>query len=417
MPDSLKSKTLQNVGFNSIARILQFVISGIASIILTRTLLPGDYGIVGFAGIVISFISQFGDIGISSAAVQKQNLDQTGVYTAFTLKLVLSLFVFLAAFVTAPLVQLFFDNEAIVGVVRVLALSFLLNCGSFLPNLLLSRDLDYKKISYANALSAMVNSTAAVVLALLGFKYWSIVVAGLLMSISLAVLLNFFRPIRYRLRYDHQTAKGFLRFGGNLFISGLTIFLIFNADNFIIGSLKGADALGYYSVAFTWATMSCLLISSVILTVLFPTFSRIQDDRAKIKRSYLELVRYVSFGGVLINSTLFVVAGDFLVLVLGRDSDKWLPALPSLRILCFYGIARLLLEPAGPVAMALGRTDVTRKATFLVAAIELGLLYPVLQLFGIEGVAVLVTAAYLSQYAVYYPLLKKELKIGLGRRT
>ncbi|ABC76298.1 lipopolysaccharide biosynthesis protein [Syntrophus aciditrophicus] len=412
MSDSLKNTTIRNIGYTSITKVIQIVTSAIANIILTRTLLPNDYGIVGFAVIFISFLAQFGDLGIGSAIIQKKDLNDDELYTAFTIKILLSLVLFLFAFIFAPLTIRFFDNQAIVPVIRVLAFTFVLNTFSFLPNVLLTRDLNYKKISCANIVSAIINSSVAVVLALTGFKYWSLVIAGICMTLSLSVLVNIFRPVRYRFAYNSDAARNFLKYGGNLFLAGFSVFLIFNADNFIIGSVKGATNLGYYSVAFTWGTMVCSMIGSMVLNVLFPTFSKIQGNRDRLKRAYLRILQYVSFGGLLINMTLFVASRDFLLIVLGHNTDKWMPALSALRILCFYGIARLLLEPVGSVMMALGRTDILKKANFLAAAIELGGLYPVLYFYGIEGVAVLVTCAYISQYLLYYLTLRGELQIG-----
>ncbi|OPY13058.1 MAG: Lipopolysaccharide biosynthesis protein WzxC [Syntrophus sp. PtaB.Bin001] len=414
MTDTLKDKTVRNIGYTSIAKVIQVTASAVASIVLTRTLLPSDYGIVGFAGIFISFFAQFGDLGIGSAVIQKKELKRVELYTAFTIKIVLSLGIFIIIFLCAPLANRFFDNQAIVPVIRVLALSFLLNTFGFLPNILLTRDLDYKKIAYSNVFSALLNSTVAVVLALTGFKYWSIVIAGICMTISLSVLVNIYRPVQYRFAYDYRAAKEFLVFGGNLFLAGFTVFLIFNADNFLIGAVKGATNLGYYSVAFTWGTMACGLIGSMVLSVLFPTFSKIQGDKPRLKSSYLKILQYVSFGGIFVNICLFVISKDFLLLVLGHNTDKWMPALTAFRVLCFYGIARLLLEPVGSVIMALGRTNILKKANILTAVIELGGLYPALYFYGIEGVAVLVTFAYMSQYVLYYWTLKDEMQIGLG---
>lgn len=412
MPDTLRNKTIRNIGYNSIAKIIQLVIHAFANIILTRTLLPSDYGIVSFAGIFISFLVQFGDLGIRSAVIQKKELSHKELYIAFTIKAVLGSVIFLVAFICAPLAAIFSDNQDTTSVVQVLAFGFILNTFSFLPNILLTRDLDYKKLSYINILSALLNSIIAVILALAGFKYWSLVVASICGTIASAILINIIHPVRYRFAYDSETARGFLLFGGNLFLNGLTVFLIFNADNFLIGTVKGSINLGYYSIAFSWGSMVCTTIGSIVLSVLFPTFSKIQENREMLKISYLMVLRYVSFGGILVNMTLFVVSRDFLVLVLGHNTDKWLPALSAFRILCFYGIVRLLLEPVGQVLLALGRTNILRKATLLAAAIELSCLYPALYFFGIEGAAVLVTVAYISQYAIYYQSLNIELHIN-----
>ena len=412
MPESLKTTTLRNVSYNSLATVIHLVVMAVANIILTRILSPSDYGIVGFAAIFTAFLSQFSDLGIGSAVVQKKELEQRELYTAFTIKFVIGLVIFVLAFLGAPLAVRVFDNPAIVEVIRVLALNFVLNTFGILPSILLTRNLDYKKIAMANLIPAILQSAVAVIMALMGFKYWSLVIASLVMSLSSCVMINILHPVRYRIAFSRDAAASFIRFGGNVFLAGLIVFLIFNADNFLIGAVKGATDLGYYSLAFNWGSMACTMIASIVLSVLFPTFSKMQGDRERLKNSYLKVLQYISFGGMLVNMTLFVVSRDFLFLVLGHHTDKWLPALTSLRILCFYGVARLLLEPVGQVVMALARTDVLRQANLLAAALELTGLYPSLHFMGIEGVALLVTVSYMAQYALYYRCLRSELQIS-----
>lgn len=412
--ESLKATTVRNVGFNSIANVILLVVMAVANIIMTRTLAPSDYGIVGFAGIFTAFLYRFSDLGIGSAVIQKKELDQRELYTAFTIKFVLGILVFVVAFLIAPLAMLFFDNPAIVTVIRVLALNFILNTFATLPNILMIRKLDYKKISAANLVPALLNSVVAVTLALMGFKYWSLVIASLVMSFSTCVMMNIMHPVQYYFAFSWTAAERFIRFGGNLFLAGFITFIIFNADNFLIGAAKGATTLGYYSLAFNWGSMACTMIASIVLSVLFPTFSKMQGDRERLKNSCLKVLQYISFGGVLVNMTLFVVSRDFLFLVLGHHTDKWLPALTALRILCFYGIARLLLEPVTQILMAVGRTSALSQAALLVAAIELVGLYPALYFLGLEGVAILVTVAYVTQYVLYYRIIRSELQVSLA---
>lgn len=409
MSESLKAKTFSNVGYNSVAKVISLVFQAIANIILTRTLTAGDYGIVGFAAIFTAFLGQFSDLGIGSALIHRSEIDDKALYTGFTLKFFLGIAVCSAAWLAAPLATTLFDNPAVVDVIRILSLSFVINSFMFLPNILLTKELNYKKISIYNTLTILFQSTIAIILALKGFKFWSIVIANVSASVFTVVIVNIIKPVKIKFSFNRAIADQLVNYGGNIFITGFIVFIIFNIDNFVIGSVAGADQLGYYALAFNWGSMMCTLISSTILSVMFPTLSKMQRDKERIKSAYLRVLEYMSFVGILANMTLFVIAKDFLVHVLGHGTDKWLPALVALRILCIYGIFRMLLEPLGSVIMALGRTEQLRKVNFVVAIIELSLIYPVLMQFGINGVAVLVTCAYVSQFVMYYPFLKKDL--------
>ena len=410
---TVESRTFRNIGYNSIARILTYITSAASSIVLGRCLLASDYGIVSFAFIFINFMDRFADIGIGSALVQRKVLDETTLYTAFTLKFIIGVVITAVTFVLSGIVSTFTNNPDGIMIVRLLSLCFLFNNISFIPNSLLTREMNFKKISIAESSVYFVNSGVAIILALRGYGYWSIVAANLVSNFTAAVLMALFRPVKVRFRFDSSVAKKLVDFGGYLFLSGLFSFLIANFDNFIVGVVKGAVELGYYAIAFNWGSMVCLIMYSVVLRVILPVMSKLQDKVAELKVSYLKTLEYSSYFIVLVNVSLFVVSREFLVSILSHGSGKWLPALAALRILCLYGILRGLLEPIGQVIVALGKTKVMFKANLVASVIEVSAIYPALKVFGIEGVAGIVTVSYLSQYVIYYYYLKRAVGVEL----
>jgi len=410
--NSLKIKTIVNIGYVAVARVANLAFSGAASIILAQNLSSSDYGIVGFATIFIGFLAQFSDLGINSAVIQKSDLDERGLYTGFTIKFFIGNIIFGFAFFLSPVTKVFFDNDAVEMVMIVLSLNFLLNTFSFLPNCLLVRDLNYKKIFLPDICSSLIGSITSIILALSGFKYWSIVYANLSSSVVRSLILNILKPVKIRFRFNKEIAAEFIHYGGFLFLSGFFVYAIFNADNFIIGAVKGSQELGYYALAFNWGSMICGILFSTVNSVLFPTFSRKQDDRDWLKKNYLRVLEYLSFLAVLGNAILFAVAPDFLFFILGHGTDKWHAAINAFKILCIYGIFRALLEPVGNIFLALGKTNMLFRSTVIVAVLELSLLYPSIKYFGIEGAAIVVTIAYAMQYFVYFPFLKKNFNLN-----
>ncbi|MGO9138324.1 MAG: lipopolysaccharide biosynthesis protein [Syntrophales bacterium] len=409
--DDLKLKTVKNIGFNAFSNIAKFLLSAGASIILAQRLSPSDYGVVGFAMIFINFLARFSDLGITDAVIQRNQLDDRGLYTGYTTKCILGIAVFALVFLLSPLAKLFFDNSAIENVIKVLSVSFIISTFGFLPTCLLTRELNYKKLIIPQLSSAVVNSGLSIILALTGFNYWSIVLANVAGTVISVLAVNFLHPVKIKFKFDKKLFREFMGFGGNLFLSGLIIFLIFNADNFAVGTLIGSVALGLYTIAFNWGAMISGRLYDVVHNVLFPTFSRIQNDTNKLKESYLKVLEYITFIGVISNLTLLLCSEDFLYYVLGRGTDKWMPALMTFQILLIYGIIRTFLEPLANVLLALGASKLLLKSNVIAGAVELCLLYPVTKYYGIEGVAILVTVAYSVQYFIYFPFLKKEVDL------
>lgn len=411
MAESLKNTTFKNIGYNAIGKVVSFLFQSVATIIVSRELIADDYGVAGFAMICVTFMRNFSSFGISNAAVHAREFDEKGMSTAFTLRLILSLFAFAVTFAFSGLARHFIDHEAISSVIKVLAFAILIDNFSSVSSIILQRKLKYSLISIAETGLTATSSITAIILALNGFKYWSIVYGFISANIAFALIMYLCMPYKFKFALDIALAKQYLHYGAFVFLSGLLYFAIYNADNFIIGSVAGVSQLGYYSIAFNWGGMVPEIVWAVAGSVLFPTFSRMQDDPMRVKRAYLVIIQYIAMISILCNVGLFCVADNFLVTVLGKGTDKWLPSLQTLRILCFYGIIRSLIAPASPLMMAQGKTRTQFQANLLAAVVELALVYPAIRFGSIEVVGLVVLLSYACQMFIYLPAMKSDNSI------
>jgi len=414
MNTELRRQTVRNLKYNSIATLSVYIIQFVTNIILARILEPKDYGVVGFSQIFINFMIQFSDFGINGALIQRKELDKATLSTAFTLKAILSMVIVTVMLTLAPVSQVFMAQREVTSVIRLLSLNIILSTFAFLPLVLLTKGLEYQKLVLPQTVSVVLNSLTALIMAYSGFGFWSIVLGSIIGNLGNAVMLFYMKPHSLAFGYEAHIARELVRFGGSMLLPGLIIFIIFNTDNFVIGAARGATQLGYYALAFSWGSIVCTLLAGSFHKVLFPTFSKLQDDLSALKKSYLTSLHYIAFLAVPVNLILLILGKEFLIHILGRGTDRWLPALPVLQILCCYGVFRALLEPLGNVILGIGKPQLCLKANILAAVIELGLLYPAIHFYGIEGVAAAVTVAYMSQYAIYLPIMRREIDVKVG---
>jgi O-antigen/teichoic acid export membrane protein len=411
MSQSLKNTTFKNISYNAIGKVVAFGFQSVANIILSRELIAADYGVAGFAMIFVAFMKNFSGFGINSAAVHAKEFDEKAMATAFTLRQIIGVVAFGITIAFSGMAEHFIDHKAITSVIRVLAFAILIDNFSLVSSIYLARDLKFSVISLAETGLTAVSSITAIVLALNGFKYWSIVYAFLAANLVYVVITYWYMPYRFKFSIDTEIAKQYLRYGSTVFLTGLLSFTIFNMDNFIIGSVAGVSQLGYYAIAFNWGAMVCSIMGAVVFGVLFPTFSRMRDDAVRMKQAYLKIIQYTALFSVLCNVGLFCVADNFLVTVLGKGTDKWLPSLITLRILCMYGIVRSLIEPASSFLMAQGKTKTPLKAALCVASIELAIVYPAIRYGSIVFVGCAVLFAYSCQLVIYLPALNQTNNI------
>lgn len=409
-----KAQTFRNVIYNSLVRGATLICQLLASTVIARNLSATDMGVVGFAGIIIGFLTQFSDCGVGNAAIRRPQLERRNYETAFTLKVFLGAGAFAIAMLIAPFAGHFCNHPAAGNVTRFLALNFLISTIGFLPLVQLERELNFRALVIPGVINTVVRCSLAIGLILYGWKFWAVVVADVGANLAGNIATQYVRKIPLRFRFDWQDAGEFLRFGLPLVSAGVITFLIFNMANFLVSATMGIAMLGYYSLALNWGSFICGLLSNTVNVVLFSSFAAIQHDTEKLRRWYLKTVDLAAFISVVANTALLANAHAFLVIFLGKGTDKWIPAELTLQILCFYGIIRAITEPLGNCLMARNRTRTLLQAALLCGTLLAVLLLCVLPSHKIECVAVVVIVSYASQALVYFPFLRRELSITVA---
>jgi O-antigen/teichoic acid export membrane protein len=125
-------------------------------------------------------------------------------------------------------------------------------------------------------------------------------------------------------------------------------------------------------------------VAGPVQEVLFPAFSRMQDDRERLADAWLRVTRIVAAVAMPALLGLFVLAPDFVSVVLG---SKWHSVVPVLQVLVWVGLLQSLQSLNSSVLLALGRT----RALFRFSLFHFGshlIAFAIGVHYGITGVAV-----------------------------
>jgi lipopolysaccharide exporter len=409
-----KAKTFRNVIYTTLTKGTTIVCIAVTAGVVARNLSPSDYGVVGFALIIMNFLFHFSDMGVFTAAIQRRTLDQQSLRSAFTLRVMLSSGAFVAAQLVAPLAHHLFEHPAITNVVRLASFNYLATMIGFMSFIMLTREHNFRALVIPGVAGSVARTILAVTLVLLGWKYWAVVLADLGANLTSSVAMQLVRKIPIRFEVDWADFREFLRIGTPSIGGGLLVFLILNMDNFLVGLKMGSAKLGYYALAFSWGAFICGFLSDTVNSVMLPAFSAMQDDTAAMRRWYLKSVDMAGFVAVVANTALLANGRFFLVTFLGKGTGKWLPVTTPLKILCIYGILRVITEPLTNCIVARGRTKLLLGSGALAGVAELLLILLVLPTGRIDLIAAAVLVAYATQAIIYLPFLRKEFSIGFG---
>jgi O-antigen/teichoic acid export membrane protein len=384
---------------------------GIAgSIILAHVLFPSDYGVFALALLLIGAVMMVNDLGLGSSLVQQQaEPTRAEMQAIFTFQQAIVLAAVVTIFLLAPVIGAFYHLSAsAVWLTRFMGLYVLATSFRWMPSVLLTRRVRFTKMAIVDVVTAVIYQLVTVGGALAGLRFWALGLGLTVYAVSNALLINVLAPWPMGWRWNWAIVRAHLRFGipyqGTVLVAALET----AAGPVLLGVLSGSAAIGYATFALSLVNFG-FLVPLLILQVGFPAMSRIQHDPERLAKALEVAIKancYLLYGAYL---PLLLFGGAIVRIVF---SGRWLPAVPLLLILLWWGLLRSLLTMAATALNALGKSILNFWLHLAPAAASwllIGLLVPRRGLIGF-GEALLITAIPVPLSLVY---LKRFLPLRL----
>jgi len=364
------------------AALNQIVMIGLA-----RVLSPGDFGLYAVCMVFISILTYVSTFGLDSAAIHRQSDSDKAIGSATFLRFCFSMVISAAFVILAPIIADIVGNDNLLNPLRVVGVTIIIATFGFETSVRLVKDLRFKLVSMVRVANIIVWSGTALLLAYLGLKFWSLLLAFIAGMIATAIVLWMIRPWRIIHRLDTKIAREMLRYGAFSMGTGLVSLMVWNFDKLAVSAVTGSSALlGAYYIAFNYGTIIPNLFTGVVGTVMFPTFSRMQKDLPTLRSRYLKTLRYLSYISIPAGVGLAVVSKSFVLKVLGPE---WSNAVTPLVILSGLGILSSLVIPASSVFLATGNPHRMFRQTWVMAVPFFVFLIPAVLYGKLAGVALL----------------------------
>ncbi|MFK7847040.1 MAG: MOP flippase family protein [Rhodothermales bacterium] len=367
-----KKNVVSGISWSFVNQIAAQVLNLLITIVLVRFISPKEFGILGMVTVLTGFAYAFLNFGFAAALIQKDDVSEKDIATVFFISITSGLFLYALFFLGAGPIARFYDKPELVGLVRYISLNFLILSFGIVQSSILIKKLAFKKLAQINIFSILVAGTVAITMATKGYGIWCLVIQSLLLSSLSTILLVSYSGIKVRFGFDKTAFLGMFNFGGHAAADSMLGYWARNLDNLLIGKYLGDISLGLYSKAYSIMLLPLVNFSQVISKVLFPSFSSIQQDHAKIKHVYLKVTRIIAFVTFPLMLVLWALSENFVLVVFG---EAWQDMIPLLKVLCWLGIPQSILTLNGSLYHALGRADLAfRVGLLLKANIVIGLI-------------------------------------------
>jgi O-antigen/teichoic acid export membrane protein len=392
-PDrSLDRSIVRAVAWNGVARWASQVLSWITTIVVARVLTPGDYGLVGMAGLYLNLALLISQAGIGDTIIALRDLTKRQISELNTVAIALGLgLVGLSCVLALPLAR-FFSTPRLFGVIVVSSGLYLINAFQIVPKAVLQRELRFKLLAVIDTVRAFVQIFITILFVFLKFGYWSLV-AGYMTSALVGSILTFLSRMQGFAIPDLKLLRRELKFSRFVMLSNIAWYTYDNADFGVAGRVLGAVPLGNYTVAWSISSAPVEKIANLIANVTPSYFSALQTDKAELRRYVVRLTEVLSLVTVPASIGL-VLTADFLVPVL--LGPKWLGVVAPLRLLGLFVAARSIATILPNLLIAIGDARFVMWVS-ICAAVIMPVAFLVGSRWGTSGIA--------AAWVIAYPLI------------
>lgn len=394
----LKKRSLRSGAITLTSQAAKFVIQLGSTIILARILTPEDYGIMAMVVSITGFAGLFINLGLSTAVIQRAEINHAQVSTLFWINAGIGAFVMLLVASLSPVVAWFYQTPALKWLTLALSCNFLINGLAVQHHALLNRQMKFFSIAIIQVVGILAGILVAIIAAINGFGYWALVFNSLTVS-GVSFIGGWFASGWLPGLPNRNSGVGeMIRFGSDIVGFNIINFFCRNLDNILIGRYCGSGALGLYSKAYQLLMMPITNLREPMNKVGMPALSRLQNEPEQYRKYYMKYVSLLSFLSMPLVAFLFIFSDNIIRLVLG---DQWMGASILFKILAIVSFIQPVSSTRGLVLLTTGKSR-----RYLLLGIVSSITVIAAFIIGVQWGAIGVAAAYLVHtYLFLFPYL------------
>lgn len=408
-PANIGTRAATGAALMVVARLTTRLIDLGSMLVLTRILLPADFGLVAIAASLCALMESVLDLPINQALLRLPVIERVHYDTAFTIGLMRG-GVLMAILVACAFPAAYFYHDArLAPLICFLAFSPLMR-GIMSPRMAaFQKQLSFWRDFAIELSGKSISFVFGTVMALLTHSYWALAFSTVMYSGAMMVQSYSFAP--YRPRLCLRELHVFSGFAGWMTAAQIVSALNWQFERLLLGKVVNCSALGLFATAGDITNIPFLALFGPMARPVMTAFSHFCDDRERLAASYQKTsVAMATIGlPLLIGESL--VADSTVRVVVG---PAWAGAAPMVRWLALSLTPAVFTLATFPLLMAFGRTKSILNRNLLEFGVKLPLVVVGVLLAGFSGV---IAARFASELAsdIYGLLLVRSLT-GLSIR-
>ena len=324
----------------------------VTTMILARFITPEDFGMIGVLAVIFTVANILLDSGLGGSLIKEKEITGLDCSTIGTFNIIVGILIYIILFLLSNTLEAYFEIPGLSHVVRVISIVFPITALGIVPQSLLKRNLEFKKLFISSIISVIIASLVAIIIAVKGGGVYALVSYQIMVNLVL-VICNFIFT-RYRLSFRMSLINLERLFPFGFFTSIVTIVdtVYENIMTMLTGKFLNVQTAGYlYQAKRLEETMSSSLAMAVGI-VAFPVLTRMKDNLEEFVTEAQSTLKTITLLVFPILITVSIYSKEILVILFGK---QWISSAPYLRVLMISGLFILMEQLYLSFIKALGR--------------------------------------------------------------
>lgn len=357
----------------------------ISSAILARLLLPEDFGLVAIVLVIFGLVSLLFEFGVNMALIQNNKATDEHFHTAWTIRLLQSLFIAILLAAFSPLIAGFYGDGRLEAICQIMALGSLIRGFENIGAVKLQKDMKFFHDFTYNVAPKIISTLVTIGLAFY-YKSYMALVMGMLLN-NLIIVLTSYIIVRFKPKFSLAKISEIWGFSQWILIRNLAQYIGSAGDILFLSMISTPAKIGFYKWGTELSSMAITEVQQPFSRVLVPALAKIKDDHDRLIAAYLKALSMMTLISVPITLGFGAVAEELIPLFLGGGA-KWLPVVPLIEALVFFAMCTAMYGISGSLLTITGHVKYTAYIYWIQAIITIVTLYPAYYLAELEGVAI-----------------------------
>ncbi|OIR03143.1 lipopolysaccharide biosynthesis protein WzxC [mine drainage metagenome] len=288
------------------------------NLILTRLLFPEAFGLMAIVQSVVFGLVMLSDIGIVTSIIHnKRGSEAVFVNTAWTMRVIQSVIIWVVLCMLAPLLAAFYAQPMLTSLLPVVGFGSVLGGLASTKLALINRSLALRKLVLIEVGSQAIGLLMMILWAWIDHTIWSLVWGGLIGGFVKTAASHFLlEGAHNKFAWDRDSVKELFVFGQWMLVSSILTFFAGEGNKLLLGAFLGVKVLSFFTLASGMSSMFWQIAQQVNTKVLFPAYAELVRERPERLREVAARSRLLLIVPGWLIALFFVLWGDHFMWLL-----------------------------------------------------------------------------------------------------